>query len=252
MPPIRRAAPDPDMRAHTTSRGRQGPAGLDGVPPHGYPPAMSMHPATPDAPPITQWLRRAADGDRDALDAVYSALYPDLKRIARARLRDQGRADGLGTTTLLHEGFLRLVAARDLRIEDRRHFFAYAARAMRHIIVDSAREHLALRRGGGAPHDPIDATGTPELADTARSESLLRIAEALRQLEAIDPELAEVVDMRYFGGYGDAEIAALHGVTERTVRRRFEKARAWLYATLGDDTLPGVPPTADVPQRPPG
>lgn len=195
-------------------------------------------PAVPAEPAITQLLRLAAGGDRAALDRIYQTLYPDLRRIARARLREQGRGADLGTTTLLHESFLRLVAARDLQLEDRRHFFAYAARAMRHIIIDSAREHLAARRGSGAAHESLDATDALQVADTARSEELVRVADALTRLEALDPELAEVVDMRYFGGYTDLEIAEMHGITDRTVRRRFEKARAWLYVALGDGGAP--------------
>src|SRR5438132_446155 len=96
-------------------------------------------PAPPDAalPEITRLLQQAAVGDRAALDAVYASLYPELKRIARSRLRQQGRADGINTTLLVHESFVRLVGARGLRLEDRRHFFAYAAKTMRNIIIDS-------------------------------------------------------------------------------------------------------------------
>jgi RNA polymerase sigma factor (TIGR02999 family) len=190
-----------------------------------------------DVPPITQWLRHAAEGDRTALDQVYGSLYPDLKRVARARLRQQGRGDDLGTTTLLHESFLRLVQARDLRLEDRRHFFAYAARTMRHIIIDSAREALAERRGGGAPHETLGGAAS-DVAGSASSEELLRVTEALVELEKVDPELAELVDMRYFGGYSETEIGELLGVSERTVRRRWDKARAWLYVALGDGPTP--------------
>jgi RNA polymerase sigma factor (TIGR02999 family) len=200
--------------------------------------------AAADVPPITQLLRRAAQGDRAALDQVYSSLYPELKRVARARLRQQGRGDGLGTTTLLHESFLRLVQARDLRLEDRRHFFAYAARTMRHIIIDSAREALADRRGAGAPHETLGGAAS-SIADTSTSADLVRVSEALLDLEKVDPELAELVDMRYFGGYSESEIGELLGVTERTVRRRWDKARAWLYVALGDAAPGGASPDAD-------
>ena len=179
-------------------------------------------------------LRQAAAGDSGAIDRLYAALYPELKRIARARLRQQGRADNLGTTTVLHESFLRLVKASTLRLEDRRHFFAYAARTMRSIIIDSAREHLADRRGGGAEHEPLDGPGASQVASGGESQTLIDVGEALVSLQAIDLELAEVVDMRYFGGYSEAEIAALQGVTERTVRRRWDRARAWLYLALQD------------------
>lgn len=198
---------------------------------------MSAAPAP--APPITALLRDVAAGDRAAIDAVFGALYPDLKRIARARLRQQGHGDGMHTTTLVHESFMRLVGARSLQLQDRRHFFAYAAKMMRNIIVDSAREHLAERRGGGAEHVTLSGDEVEAVAGTGADIDLVRVHDAVRALEAIDPDLAELVEMRYFGGYDDVEIAQLLGITDRTVRRRWEKARAWLYVALQDA---GVPP----------
>jgi RNA polymerase sigma factor (TIGR02999 family) len=196
--------------------------------------------ASADAvPPITRLLQLAAGGDRAALNEVYGSLYPDLKRIARARLRQQGRGADLGTTTLLHESFLRLVKASELRVVDRRHFFAYAARTMRNIIIDSAREHLAQRRGGGVTHDTLGGDAALQVAGTEPSEELIRVSEALLALEAVDPELAQLVDMRYFGGYSESEIAELQEVSERTVRRRWDKARAWLYVAL-EEAPPAV------------
>ena len=189
-----------------------------------------------EPPQITLLLQRAADGDRAALDTVYASLYPELKRLARARLRQQGRGENISTTLLVHESFVRLVGARDLRLEDRRHFFAYAAKTMRNIIIDSAREHLAERRGGGAEHVTLgDAdSDAMQVAGSGASDELLRVSDALHQLETIDPELAELVEMRYFGGYSEVEIAELQGVNERTVRRRWDKARAWLFVALGN------------------
>ncbi|WP_280150843.1 ECF-type sigma factor [Piscinibacter sp. XHJ-5] len=193
---------------------------------------------TPEAaekgPRITVLLQRAAAGDRAALDTVFSALYPDLKRVARSRLRQQGRADALQTTTLVHESFLRLVKSRELRLEDRHHFFAYAAKAMRNVIIDAVRAQRSGRRGSGARHVTLGDEGLAA-HDTGAGDDLLHINDALLRLEAVDPELAEVVDMRYFGGYTEQEIAELQGVTERTVRRRWERARAWLFVALGHD-----------------
>ena len=196
---------------------------------------LPSEPALPDAatPQITQLLQRAAAGDRAALDAVYASLYPDLKRVARARLRRQGRAASVNTTMLVHESFERLIGARDLRLEDRRHFFAYAAKTMRNIIIDNAREHLADRRGGGAEHVTLGDADAMRVADASASDELVQVNDALHELEAVDPELAELVEMRYFGGYTEIEIAELQGVTERTVRRRWDKARAWLFVALG-------------------
>ena len=105
---------------------------------------------------------------------------------------------------------------------------------MRNIIIDSARERLAERRGGDSEHVDLDGDEAMQVADTSTSQELIRVSEALLELEAIDPELAELVDMRYFGGYTEVEIAELQGVTERTIRRRWDKARAWLYVALND------------------
>ena len=199
-------------------------------------------PATSDSdplPPITLLLHQATAGDRDALDQVFESLYPDLRRVARARLHQQGRPESLNTTSLVHESFVRLAATASLRLEDRKHFFAYAAKTMRNVIIDSAREHLAERRGGGAEHVTLGATAAMEVPDVSASEDLIRVNDALQALEALDPELAELVEMRYFGGYSESEIAELKGITDRTVRRRWDKARAWLFVALGDNGNPG-------------
>src|SRR5205814_4292390 len=184
-----------------------------------------------ELPPITMLLRRATEGDRAALDQVFASLYPELRQVARARLHSQGRDDSMNTTMLVHESFMRLVNTSGLRLEDRRHFFAYAAKTMRNVIIDAAREHRAERHGGGAEHVAIDDTDGLQVADTSASDELLRVNDALVELEALDPELVQVVEMRYFGGYSEQEIAEYQGVTERTVRRRWDKARAWLYVS---------------------
>jgi RNA polymerase sigma factor (TIGR02999 family) len=185
-------------------------------------------------PAVTLLLQRVAQGDRSALDEVYSSLYPDLKRVARAALHRQGRADSIQTTVLVHESFLRLLGSKELRLQDRRHFFAYAARTMRNIIIDSAREQLAECRGAGAEHVELDGDVALQVPDAAASDELIRVDEALRQLEGLDPDLAELVEMRYFGGYTEVEVAELLDITERTVRRRWSKARAWLLVALSE------------------
>ena len=188
----------------------------------------------PPAPAITQLLHRAAQGDRAALGEVFESLYPDLKRIARARLYSQGRGDGMQTTTLVHESFLKLVEGKLARLDDRRHFFAYAAKTMRHLIIDSAREHLAERRGAGAEHVTLGAAEQVPSVGAGNDEQLLQVHAALAELENLDPGLAELVELRYFGGYTETEVAGLLGVNERTVRRRWNKGRAWLYLALDD------------------
>lgn len=181
--------------------------------------------------PVTVLLQRVAAGDRLALDQVYSALYPELRRIAHARLYAQGRPNDMSTTQLVHENFLHMIRAGQIAVADRRHFFTYAAKSMRNIIVDEARAACAAHRGGGITHVSLDGDLAPEV-DRPAELDILRTHEALLALEALDRELAEVVEMRYFGGYGESEIAEIQGVTERSVRRRWDKARSFLLLAL--------------------
>lgn len=187
----------------------------------------------PDVVSLTQLLALAASGERAALDRVFEALYPDMRRIAHARLRGQ-RDDALRTTALVNETFLRLVDASQLVLADRKHFFAYAAKTMRNIIIDFARERLSERRGGGAAFATLDTGIADSAVDADGGTTLIRVNDALLALEAVDAALARVVEMRYFGGYSEAEIADLTNSSERTVRRQWDKARAFLLASLSE------------------
>jgi RNA polymerase sigma factor (TIGR02999 family) len=179
---------------------------------------------------ISVLLERARDGDSVARGALFSAAYDDLKRLAHVRLRDGGHNTVLDTTSLVHESYLRFLNSAQLRAEDRRAFFAYASQVMRSVIVDTARARLAERRGGDATHLSL----TTQIADgiAADEAAILRVHEALEALEAAEPRFAKVVEMRYFGGYSEQEIAEALGVTERTVRRDWEKARLLLEQYL--------------------
>jgi RNA polymerase sigma factor (TIGR02999 family) len=179
---------------------------------------------------ITLLLKQMQAGDVGARDALFAATYNDLRRLARARLRDGGRSAVLETISLVNESYLRFAEAGDLRPADRRGFFAYASRVMRSVIVDTARERLAERRGGGLP--PL--TLSTELLDRlpAGEQTILDMHEALEVLAEADSRLAQVVEMRYFGGYTEQEIADTLGVTERTVRRDWEKAKLILAGAL--------------------
>lgn len=188
----------------------------------------------PGNAPLTQLLQSAAQGDRHALDRVFSALYPDLRRIAHARLRSQGGVAHLATTALVHESFLRLVDSAELQLADRKHFFAYAAKTMRNIIIDFAREQMAERRGGGADVLPLNTVLADQIGSDTAGSTLIRINDSLLALERVDPTLAHVVEMRYFAGYSEVEVAELTGNSERTVRRQWEKARAFLLASMSD------------------
>jgi RNA polymerase sigma factor (TIGR02999 family) len=181
-------------------------------------------------PTITVLLERAHAGEIAARDRLFAVAYDNLKRLAHARLRDGGRNTVLDTTALVNEAYLRFVRGGELRAEDRRAFFAYASRVMRSVIVDSARERLAERRGGNAIHLTLTAAAAGGMA--ADEETILKVHEALEQLTAVEPRLGQVVEMRYFGGYTEQEIAEALDITERTVRRDWEKARLLLEVAL--------------------
>jgi RNA polymerase sigma factor (TIGR02999 family) len=179
---------------------------------------------------ITELLQRMHAGDAAARDALFAAAYEELRRLARARLREGGRNIVLDTTSLVHECYLRFVAAGELRAEERRAFFAYAAKVMRSVIVNSVREQQAERRGGNVPQLTLSTEIVANLAGD--EETILKVHEALGVLEQADERLAQVAQMRYYGGYTEREIAETLGVTERTVQRDWEKARAILAAAL--------------------
>jgi RNA polymerase sigma factor (TIGR02999 family) len=174
-----------------------------------------------------------ADAD-DAPPASWQAAYPELKKIARARLHAaQHGVPGLNTTALVHESFLRLAGRVDgLQFRSRGHFYAYAARVMRSVIVDLVRAQQADRRGGGAADVTLDTVVADDLAGPDDAEAL-RVDEALASLATVEPRLARVVEMRYFAGMSDTEIAQALDLTERTVRRDWEKARLLLRSMLG-------------------
>jgi RNA polymerase sigma factor (TIGR02999 family) len=179
---------------------------------------------------ITQLLHRAREGDDAALDALFAQLYPELRRLAHARLAGGDRHTLLDTTSLLHECYLKFAGAGRLDVTDRTHFLAYTARAMRSIIVDFARGRLRERRGGDAIHTELNTERIDGLP--AGDEQVVAVHEALQDLAGREPRLARVVEMRYYGGLSEQEIADALGVTDRTVRRDWEKARLLLADAL--------------------
>jgi RNA polymerase sigma factor (TIGR02999 family) len=172
---------------------------------------------------LTELLGQLQAGDPEARDALFAAAYSELHRLARSRLRDGGRSTVLDTTSLVHEAYLRFVGAGALRAEDRRAFFAFASQVMRSVILNSARERIAQKRGG----DWQPFTLSTQLGDGLANDqdTILKVHEALESLEQAEPRLAQVAQMRYFGGYNEQEIAEALNITERTVRRDWEKAR---------------------------
>lgn len=179
---------------------------------------------------VTALIERAQAGDRSAFDSLFSLLHPELRRIAHARLTRNARDVLLDTTALVNECYLKLVRSHRLKASAREHFLAYAATAMRSIIVDAARSARAERRGGGAGHVTLSSEIVAAVA-TAEDE-IVDVDEALQELARIDPRLVRVVEMRYFAGMTNEEIGAAVGLTERTVRRDWEKARLLLAHAL--------------------
>jgi RNA polymerase sigma factor (TIGR02999 family) len=179
---------------------------------------------------ITQLLGRIKAGDTDARDALFAAAYADLRRLARARLRDGGRDAVLDTTCLVHESYLRFVQAGELRAQDRLAFFAYASQVMRSVIVNSVRDRIAEKRGG--ERQPLSLSTNLAANVAVDEDTVLRVHEALEDLEKVNPRLVRVAEMRYFAGYSEREIAETLDITERTVQRDWEKARLILAAML--------------------
>lgn len=181
---------------------------------------------------LTDLIRLASGGDEDALRAVFDTAYEDLRTLARMRLKRTRRGAILDTTSLVHESYLRLANAGELKLTDRQHFIRYAATVMRSVIVDFVRQAAADRRGGEAPHVTLN-THIGDSAPHAETE-ILRVHEALDELARYDKRLVQVVEMRYFAGMTEQEIADALGITDRTVRRDWEKARLLLAEALAD------------------
>jgi RNA polymerase sigma factor (TIGR02999 family) len=181
-----------------------------------------------DPQSITDLLIQLRSGSAEPIDRLYALVYEELARIAHRQLRNERPDHTLGTTGLVHETYLRLVDHTRIEWQDRAHFFAVAARAMRRILVDYARQYRALRRGGGLRRVPL----TEEAANAERGENLLALDEALGRLAALSQRLSQVVECRYFGGLTEEETAEALGVTARTVQRDWAKARGWLYLEL--------------------
>lgn len=167
----------------------------------------------------------------ESVRALFPAMYSELRRLARSRLSSGGRHTLLDTSALVHEAFLRMQRDGGVQLKDREHFMAYAATTMRSIVIDFVRRRSADRRGGGAEHITLDTRAGEALG--ARDDEILSVHEALETLEKIDARLVRVVEMRYFAGLTDAEVGAALGVTDRTVRRDWERARLLLGDMLG-------------------
>jgi RNA polymerase sigma factor (TIGR02999 family) len=193
-------------------------------------------PSTEGAPmgDVTVLLQTARDGEPLAVGRLFEMLYPDLKRIAHARLRYRDDRLLMDTGALVNEAYLHLLKTERLQAADRGHFLAYAARVMRNLVVDMVREQQAERRGGGLQSFvTLDTVAIESASSGTGEDEILRVHDALEELALVDERLVRVIEMRYFVGLSTQEIADSLGITSRTVERDWEKARTFLYASLG-------------------
>jgi RNA polymerase sigma factor (TIGR02999 family) len=179
-------------------------------------------------------IEAAQSGDSTALGELFERVYAELKFQAHKERR-HSPANTLGTTGLVHEAYLRLLQSGQIRSDNRQHFLSLAAKAMRHIAIDHARAKLADKRGG-AQRQMVDLDLAVDIVDAEPGpEKLLQLEEALIQLEAEEPRLAQLVELRFFGGLPIEEIAEMQGISERTLHRDWRRARAQLYEILHPD-----------------
>lgn len=187
---------------------------------------------------ITERLAAARNGDREALQQVFQIVYDKLGQLARRELARRPFPSTLSSTTLVHEAYVKLVDRTRADFQDRGHFFAVAAKAMRQILVDHLRQKLADKRGGRAAHVPLAET---RIGVEDRLVDVLILDEALSRLEDVSERLSQVVELRFFGGLTVEETAEALGVTPRTVKRDWRKARALLFHELDRGTREGPP-----------
>ena len=180
-------------------------------------------------PNLQSLIASAERGDRPATEALFAALYGALHRLARRELARSGSQVTLSATTLLHEAYLDISGREGSMFPDRARFMGYAAKVMRGLIIDYARNRQAVKRGG---RFEITSLGTDMGESIADSSELERIGEALDELAAVDPDLAQIVDLKFFCGFSFVEIAAMRGVSERTIQRGWEKARLYLHRAI--------------------
>ena len=189
-----------------------------------------------DSPPkheITQLLDKWSSGNQSALDELYPLVYDELHRLASRYMSRERKGHTLQTTALINEAYVRLVDQRNVHWANRSHFFAISAQIMRRILIDHARSHAYAKRGGGQQKVSLDETATLQVA---RAAALISLDDALQSLAEIDQRRSQVVELRYFGGLSNEEIAQALGISPNTVTRDWNMARAWLYQQLAGST----------------
>ena len=179
--------------------------------------------------PVSEALLAYRQGTPGGFDRLVTLVYDDLRRIARRQLGRLRPGQTINSTGLVHEAYLKMVDQSRVSLQDRSHFFAVSARAMRQILVDHARRRGRRKRGGDPKPTTLDDAMTPIAAD---AERILLIHDALDRLTAVDARLTQVVECRFFAGYSEDETAEILGVSARTVRRDWMRARAWLHELM--------------------
>jgi len=182
---------------------------------------------------ITALIEQAQQGDRKASEALFAALYDELKRLARYQVN--GSNSPMQATSLVHEAYCKLARAATLSFNDRQHFYATAARVMRQVVLDAVRARDAQRRGGEFQIVALDTMIMNGASVDQPSEDVLAMDAALSQLERRDPDLARLVELRFFGGLELSEIGALTDRSESSLKRDWRRARAFLYARISED-----------------
>ena len=178
---------------------------------------------------ITELLEEWSQGDEEAFASLVPLVYDHLRAIAANQLRRERPGHTLQTTALVHETYLRLIRQERVKWQNRSHFYGIAAQMIRRVLVDHARHHLYAKRGGGQVHVPLEDLGElPALRD----EQVVAVDEALAHLQAMDPSLAQLVELRFFGGLSIEELSSVLDISERTISRRWRTAKAWLYSFL--------------------
>ena len=179
---------------------------------------------------VTELLLRADAGEADAVERIFPLIYDELRHLAHRYLGHEPTGVTLTTTDLVHEAYLRLVDQTRVQLSGRAHFMAIAAIAMRRVLVDHARSHHSLKRGGALRRVPVDSA---ELTTGERAELLIALDDALGRLRALDPRQARVVECRFFGGMTEEETAEALGIGLRTVKRDWARAKTWLHREIG-------------------
>jgi RNA polymerase sigma factor (TIGR02999 family) len=178
---------------------------------------------------ITQLLMSWSQGDKAALDQLVQVVYPELRRLAKRHMARENPEHTLQTSALINEAYLKLLDRQETNWQDRAHFYAVAAQVMRHILIDHARRHLYNKRGGGAPHVPLDEA---EVFKDARAAELVELDEALEVLAKLDSRRSQVVELKFFAGLSAEEIGEVMSISPATVQREWRAAKAWLHHTM--------------------